>query len=95
VAVFSVALSPAQIRTVMTGDFSAFLPRPALAVNSVRGSITLNWPAAQPSWRLQSSPSLASVQWTNVAAAPATNGNFLTVTLPSGSGTQFFRLVGP
>ncbi len=95
VAVFSVALSPAQIHTVMTGDFSAFLPQPFLSVTPVRGGITLNWPAAQPGWQLQSSPNLASAFWTNVPASPATNGNVLTVTLPSGTGTRFFRLIGP
>jgi hypothetical protein len=95
VAVFNIALSQAQIQTVMAGDFSAFVPRPPLSASGSSGNIVLSWPAAQATFQLQSTPSLAPASWAGVTNVPAPNGSTLTVTLPAGTGTQFFRLVGP
>ncbi len=95
VAVFNVALSQAQIQTVMAGDFSAFVPRPLLSVSSSAGNIVLSWPAAQATFQLQSTATLAPASWTNVATAPVPTGGMQVVTLPDGAGTQFFRLIGP
>jgi hypothetical protein len=95
VAVFTIALSQSQIQTVMTGDFSGFVPRPPLSISIGAGIIVLSWPAAQATFKLQGTSNLAAASWSNVSALPAQNGNVLTVTLPLGNGTQYFRLSGP
>lgn len=93
VAVFNIALSQAQIETVMSGDFSAFITRPSLSVNVSSGEAVLKWSAVLPGFQLQSSPTLFPPQWTNVVIDPVLQGPALTVSLPvSGSG-QFFRMV--
>jgi len=95
VAIFNIALTQSQIQTVMSGDFSAFVPKPALSVGSSAGNITLSWPAAQPTFQVQSTSDLATGSWSAVSAVPVQNGVTLTVTVPVGAGTQYFRLVGP
>ncbi|HYA79130.1 MAG TPA: LamG-like jellyroll fold domain-containing protein, partial [Candidatus Nitrosopolaris sp.] len=95
VAIFNVALSQAQIRTVMAGDFSAFVMQPQLSISRRAGDVILSWPAAQATFQLQSATGLTPVSWTNVATNTVQNGSTLTVTLPVGPGTQFFRLIGP
>lgn len=95
-AVFNVALSQAQIQTVMAGNFSAFItqPPPQLSIGNSAGSIVLSWPAAQAAYQLQSTASLAPSSWASVTNLPVQNGSTLTVTLPGSSGTRFFRLIG-
>jgi hypothetical protein len=95
VAVFNIALSPAQIQTVMSGDFSAFVSQPHLSIGGGSGNIVLSWPAVQSTFQLQSTTNLAPVSWTNVPTAAVQNGGAMTVTLPAGVRKQFFRLVGP
>ncbi|HEV7925986.1 MAG TPA: LamG-like jellyroll fold domain-containing protein [Verrucomicrobiae bacterium] len=95
VAIFNIALTQSQIQTVMSGDFSAFVPQPPLSVNSSAGNIALSWPAAQATFQLQSTTNLDAPSWTNVSTPPVQIGNRLTVTVPVGAGTQFFRLFGP
>jgi hypothetical protein len=95
VAVFNIALSQSQIQTVMNGDFSAFVPKPQLSLSSSQGNIALSWPAAQATFQLQSSTNLAPASWANVSATPVQSGATLTVTLPVGAGTQYYRLIGP
>jgi len=95
-AVFNVALSQAQIQTVMAGNFSAFItqPPPQLSISSSAGNIVLSWPAARAAYQLQSTASLAPSSWTSVTNLPVQNGSAQTVTLPGSSGTRFFRLLG-
>ena len=96
IAVFSIPLSQAQIQTVMGGDFSGFVPRPALSIQSGAAQTVLSWSALQPTFQLQSAASVTSPSWTNVPTAAVQNGGNMTVTLPSAnSGTKYFRLIGP
>jgi hypothetical protein len=95
VAVFNVALTQSQIQAVMSGDFTAFIPPPPLSISSSSGNVSLSWSAAQATFQLQSTTNLAAASWANVTTTPAQNGNTLTVTMPTGAGTQYFRLVGP
>lgn len=95
VAMFNVALSQAQVQTVMAGDFSAFVGRPQLSVSSSPGNVVLSWPLAQGSFQLQSSPALSPASWTNVTNSPVSIGGMREVTLPDATGPKFFRLVGP
>ena len=95
VAVFNIALSQAQIQTVMGGDFSPFVSRPVLSISSTPGNAILSWPANQPTFQLQSRTNLTQGEWSNVATQPAQQGDRLAVTLPASPGIQFFRLLGP
>jgi hypothetical protein len=94
VAVFNVALSQAQIQTVMAGDFSAFILQPRLSISSSSGNIILSWPAAQAAYQLQSADNLTPAVWNNVSSNQVQNGSSVMVTLPIGAGPQFFRLIG-
>jgi hypothetical protein len=95
VAVFNIALTQSQIQTVMSGDFSAFVPKPQLSSSASAGNIVLSWPAVQATFQVQSTSDLATGTWTAVSTPPVQNGSTLTVTVPIGGGTQYFRLVGP
>jgi hypothetical protein len=95
VAVFNIALTEAQVRTVMSGDFSAFVPRPTLAISHNAINTVLSWSAQQPTFQLQSRTNLVQGAWENVPTEPVQNGNQLTVTVPSSAGPEFFRLIGP
>ena len=96
VAVFNIALSESQIQTVMAGDFNAFIPQPQLSISNSSGNVVLSWPAVQSTFQLQSAPSLTSASWSKVLfPPPVQNGSSITVTLPIGTGPQFFRLIGP
>jgi hypothetical protein len=94
VAVFNIALSQSQIQTVMSGDFSSFIPKPPLSITNSSGNLAFSWPAAQGTFQLQSTTNLLSPSWTNVSTSPVQSGTTFTVTLPIGTGTEFFRLVG-
>jgi hypothetical protein len=95
VAVFNVPLSQAQIQAVMAGDFRAFVSRPPLSVSRSAENIILSWAAAQATFQLQSTASLAPASWTGITNTPVQNGSILAVTLPDSAGTRFFRLIGP
>jgi Concanavalin A-like lectin/glucanases superfamily/Immunoglobulin I-set domain len=95
VAVFSSALSQAQVQAVMAGDFTAYIPRPPLTVSRSGADLLFSWPATLPTFRLESRQNLAIAGWNSVGTAPVQNGGMLTVTLPVTSGAEFFRLVGP
>jgi hypothetical protein len=93
VAVFNVALSEAQVRTVMAGNFTSFVTRPPLSISHTPGHVVLAWTAMLPGYHLQSSSSLSAPQWNDVAVTPVQQGPLLTVTLPTGTAPQYFRLV--
>ncbi|HWD19387.1 MAG TPA: LamG-like jellyroll fold domain-containing protein [Verrucomicrobiae bacterium] len=94
VAVFNTALTTAQIRTVMSGNFAAFLPKPPLSIVLQGGDAVLSWPVAQADFQLQSTTNLTNPNWGGVAGTLTTNGNNVSVSVPLGSGNQFFRLLG-
>jgi len=95
VAIFNGVLSQREVATVMSGDFNSFLVRPPVSLKYSQQSLVLTWPAEPSGFQLQASPNLSSTQWTNVSTTPVPQGTNLTVTLPVGPGTQFFRLIGP
>lgn len=94
VAIFNGVLSQTEIATVMSGDFSSFVVHPPVSITQTQQSLMLTWPAEPSGFQLQASPNLSSTPWTNVLILPVPQGTNLTVTLPAGAGTQFFRLIG-
>ena len=96
-AVFNIALSQAQVQSVMAGNFNAFItqPPPELSISTGSGNVFITWPSVWGAYQLQSTTSLAPSAWTNVPTSPVQNGSVMTVTLPLSGTTQFFRLTGP
>jgi hypothetical protein len=93
--VFNGALTEAQVRTVMSGDFTQFV-RPPLGVTLSQGNVVLSWPAVATGLQLQANSTLSSpALWTNVTNAPVVQGNGFQVTLPPSGQAQFFRLTRP
>ncbi len=95
VAVFNTALTQTEINTVKSGDFTAFITRVAISVNLTPGKAVLSWTALLPGLKLQSSPSLSAAQWNDVSGAPTQQGPVLSISVPTATGAQFFRLRAP
>jgi hypothetical protein len=72
------------------------VPVVSLGVSRAGSNLTFTWPINSVNFTLESAVSLqAPVVWTPVTSPlPQTNGGQNTVTLPIGSGRQFFRLSG-
>jgi hypothetical protein len=72
---------------------------PQMTVARNGGNVVISWPRAASGFQLQSTAALAggSTVWTNVGASPviSADGATQTVTLSSGTGTQFYRLQKP
>jgi hypothetical protein len=94
VAIFNVALSQAQVRTVMSGNFNDFIARVPLSASLAGSNVVVSWSALLPGVRLESTPSIANPQWAMIPAVPVQRGAVLTVTLPAQPGSRFFRLTG-
>ena len=94
VAVFSTALTQAEINTVKSGNFTDFVTRVPLSVNLMSTNAVLSWTAMLPGLKLQSSPSLSAPQWADVSTAASQRGPVLTLIVPITAGAKFFRLTG-
>jgi probable HAF family extracellular repeat protein len=55
-------------------------------------SVIVSWPSPSAGYYLQQNTNLASTNWTFVPLTPHDDGTTKSVTLPSGTGSQFFRL---
>ncbi|MGD0745072.1 MAG: S8 family serine peptidase [Verrucomicrobiota bacterium] len=67
-----------------------------LSVRLTNSNAVISWPVAPTGFQLQSATSLAPpVSWTSVTNAVSIANNQNVVTLPVGSGSQFFRLIRP
>lgn len=76
-----------------TAQFDSFMldtGLPKLSVSSAGNNVTVSWPLAPAV--LQSSVSLAPVNWQNVTAPMSTNNGVVSVTVPKTGSTLFFRL---
>lgn len=66
----------------------------SLRVDDVTAAgLVFSWPADAEGYQLQASPGLSPSQWTNHTAVPEVVNGRKVITLPIGTGTQFFRLV--
>jgi hypothetical protein len=74
---------------------SSLLPdAPGLTIQREGNNVVIRWPASATGYALQSSANLSAPSWSAVAGAPQAEGNFLRMTVPIGTGTRFFRLIG-
>lgn len=72
-----------------------FGPEPKLQSGSTPGSLKLVWIAADPTWVLEESPTMAPGSWMPSALVPVVNGDNNEVTLPPGGNQRFYRLKKP
>lgn len=90
-------LLPSEIATHRAAGPDSLEPGPSdepeLSAVASGGNILISWPESVTGFNLQSSPALgAGANWTPVTTAPATANGLRTVSVPIGTGTQFFRL---
>lgn len=85
----------ASIQTIGNFEFHSVIAPVSLSVSRVTGnSFTISWPAADPNYVLQVSPSLTSPSWTTGPAPVTVNGvNNVSVSATGGGSTLFYRLV--
>jgi hypothetical protein len=75
---------------------AVFLPRPMLGFSANVSSLTFSWPRWASDWLLYSTTNLTPpVFWFPITNAVGSNNAQFSVTLPMGSGSQFFRLSSP
>lgn len=73
---------------------SGTAPVPLSITPTATNTVVVSWPSYVTGAQLQSTTQVgAGVNWTATTQTAVTNGNFLQVTLPVGSTSQFFRLV--
>jgi hypothetical protein len=66
---------------------------PSLTIGRANGLVTLSWPMTGLSFQLQENTDFALPNsWSPVAQAAVTNGNQVSVTIPTIVGRKFFRL---
>jgi hypothetical protein len=75
---------------------AVFLPRPILGFSANVSSLTFSWPGWASDWLLYSTTNLTPpIFWFPITNAVGSNNAQFNVTLPMGSGNQFFRLSSP
>ncbi len=65
---------------------------PSLSIARSGGNVILSWPGAPNTLILQQSSSLGAPNWTTVTQSQSTANGVVSVTLPIGTGPEFFRL---
>jgi len=72
--------------------FRIIMPGPLLSPSQAAGQLTLSWRTNYVGYTLQSSPSLASGNWSDCTNPPAIVGGQFIVTNPVSGGAGYFRL---
>jgi hypothetical protein len=78
-----------------TSDFAMpihLLPAPRMSIAKVDSHIVISWPTNSGSGTIQSSPDLATANWTTLPDQPEQIGTNFQVSLPISSSNVFFRL---
>ena len=94
---YQVAAVSACGTSVNSATASVFLPKPTLGVTSSGAAfLTFSWPSWASDWGLYSSTNLTPpVAWIFITNTVSSGNGQFNVTLPIGSGNQFFRLTSP
>lgn len=84
-----------SVQTVKNFQFHSVLPAVNLKVSPMVGnSFVVSWPAADPTYVLQTNTSLTTPNWGNAPAPTTVNGtNQVTVNITPGNNTVFYRLL--
>ncbi len=67
---------------------------PALSISTLGSGVELSWPQSQSSYIVETATNLASPAWSPFGAPVLASNGVLQVTVPTGSGSQYFRLRG-
>jgi len=90
------ALAPSSVAAGYSIAYSpGLVPPPVLNLIPANGSITLQWSTNAVGFNLYQTAALSGSPWSQATTIPATNGANYSVTLPIGTGNQFFRLTAP
>jgi len=65
---------------------------PLMSVTLAGKLATISWPAPAPGFVLEQSQNLTTGSWSVSPATVSTNNGVISVTVPAGSGYQFYRL---
>lgn len=85
-------LLPHEIQAHYAAGPDSLEALPQLSASIAGSNLVISWPSAA-GFVLQSSTQLGSgASWANVTTQPATSNGVSTVTVPLGTGTQFYRL---
>jgi len=88
--------SVTQVSTAETYALAFEFFNMPLSVGLTNGDAVISWPMAPTGYQLQSTTSLdPPISWASVTNAVSAANNQNSVTLPVGSGSQFFRLISP
>jgi hypothetical protein len=68
---------------------------PTLTITHSGNDVIVSWPSPSTGWALQQNGNLATTNWTSFGGTVNSNSTTLSVTLPSPTGIQFFRLLHP
>ncbi len=81
--------------SVNSAAVGVFLPKPVIGFSLSAGLLTLSWPGWANDWVLYATTNLTSpIFWVPITNVVGSNNAQFNVTLPVGSGSQFFRLTG-
>lgn len=81
---------------VNSAAVGVFLPLPALGMSVSTNAMVISWPGWANDWSLYATTNLTPpVVWLPVTNMVVSNNGVFNVTLPIGSGAQFFRLGSP
>lgn len=91
---WSLTLYPSSTSAWSTELSELILAPLTLTISPAGTNVLVCWPASVASYQLQFSTTLAPANWMTVTGpGPVVTNNQWCVTLPSGSGTTFFRLI--
>ena len=83
-----------SFQTVSNFVFKSVVPSVVLSVSPVtNNTFVISWPATDPIYQLQMTPSLAPASWVSGPAAVLVGGTYRATVSVSGSGQQFYRLI--
>ena len=68
---------------------------PRITLTRGATTITLSWTDQSGTYQLQSSPSLAPANWTNLSGATGAGGNYSITITPASTGARYYRLRSP
>lgn len=74
------------------GTFTDVVSVPSMSIAKSGSNVQISWPIICVDQVLESSPTISPTSWSVVTQSPAIVSGQNVVTLPSGSGTSFFRL---
>jgi hypothetical protein len=90
--VFNKALTLEEIQQIQKAPVQVLITAPTLQLRRGLNNTVELWWESTSAYQFQSRGSLQTGNWTDGIAMPTVQGNRSSVTMPVGTGAQFFRL---